>query len=546
MNETPEARKERLCRLAKARVAQLVGDSPNSLRNANDTREPGPLVRDVSGWNRDYPIESNLKWLMDGSTAAHFTSEAEMDETLLYSRQIGDAAAVAVIEDMRRLKAKSIGVLLLAFQRTKRISRATIDVLDRYLLGGPVVGEQDFVSRTLDASDQKPIIAFFHRGWTAHESYVWLVLRNQVEDINVGLASVDLENPRNVGWEFDALPATVVTFGRRVTLLAYIEKEKELNTTDCNEKASNIVAQALSLVEAKAATAKATPHTIAATKAARLPIAVPSTSPCEPSSALDKLAELIGLPGVKAEISSITNLLKVQSLRRSKGMAVTPVSLHMVFVGKPGTGKTTVARLLAEIYRDFGLLNRGHLVEVDRAGLVAGYVGQTAIKTREAIESALDGLLFVDEAYTLAAGSETDFGRESINILLKAMEDKRERLAVVVAGYPDRMATFLDSNPGLASRFNRKIDFEDYSPAELLTIFESLASDGGFVLSQDARTRAVELFTSSYENRDQTFANGRFVRNVFEKAQEQHANRVGELPDPTEAELSTILRVDLP
>ncbi len=201
--------------------------------------------------------------------------------------------------------------------------------------------------------------------------------------------------------------------------------------------------------------------------------------------------------------------------------------------------------MLGTIYRDLGLLRRGHLIEVDRAGLVAGYVGQTAIKTREAIDSALDGILFIDEAYRLAGGSENDFGREAIEMLLKAMEDRRDRLAVIAAGYPAEMSRFLGSNPGLASRFNRTIEFQDYSPEELLEIFEAMVREGGYQLAVAARERAAQLFAAAYASRGPSFGNGRLVRNLFERTQEGHANRIALLPSPSDQDLTTIVADDI-
>jgi SpoVK/Ycf46/Vps4 family AAA+-type ATPase len=241
-----------------------------------------------------------------------------------------------------------------------------------------------------------------------------------------------------------------------------------------------------------------------------------------------KLDELVGMDKVKAQVKTFVNLIKVKKEREAKGLPPQQVSLHAVFYGPPGTGKTTIARLLGRIYRAIGLLSKGQLVETDRAGLVAGYVGQTAGKVDEVVKSALDGVLFIDEAYTLSpeGADGRDFGQEAIDILLKRMEDQRERLAVIVAGYPDEMLRFIESNPGLRSRFSRYYYFDDYTPDQLLAIFSGFAKKSQHVLSDAARDKFKALISGLYEKRDRTFGNGRLVRNVFEKILERQADRL--------------------
>ena len=272
-----------------------------------------------------------------------------------------------------------------------------------------------------------------------------------------------------------------------------------------------------------------------------------SEQPVEKPDLDELMAELDGLVGleqVKKDVKSMMNLVKVRQLRKDAGLPVPPLSLHMVFLGNPGTGKTTVARLMGGLYAAIGALSKGQLIEVDRSGLVAGYVGQTAIKTQEVISSALGGVLFIDEAYSLASGGENDFGREAIETILKAMEDHREELVVIVAGYTGPMEKFLDSNPGLESRFNKYIFFDDYNGEELNAIFHLQCKKNGYELDEEAEAYAKEFFDAMYEGRDENFGNGRDVRNQFEDMVVRQADRVAAMEAPTKEDLVRFTKAD--
>ena len=259
---------------------------------------------------------------------------------------------------------------------------------------------------------------------------------------------------------------------------------------------------------------------------------------------MEQLDELVGLDEVKKDVKSLINLIKVRKLRQQNDLPVPPMSLHMVFMGNPGTGKTTVARLVGGLYAAIGVLSKGQLIEVDRSGLVAGYVGQTALKTQEVIKSALGGVLFIDEAYSLASGGENDFGREAIETILKAMEDHRDDLIVIVAGYSGPMKKFIDSNPGLQSRFNKYFYFPDYNGEQLLAIFQKQCGKNGYKLTEESEAAAKKLFDELYEERDDNFGNGRDVRNRFEDMVVRQSNRVAAMEAPTKDDLMAVLPED--
>ncbi len=256
-------------------------------------------------------------------------------------------------------------------------------------------------------------------------------------------------------------------------------------------------------------------------------ISAPSQSSVE--DLMEELDRLIGLKAVKKNLNNLINVIRIRKLREKMGLAKAEMSLHMVFSGNPGTGKTTVARLLARIYKALGVVSKGQLVEVDRAGLVEGYVGQTAQKTQEVIDSAMGGILFIDEAYTLTNKKENgDFGQEAVDTLLKRMEDDRDSFVVIAAGYSGPMEEFLQSNPGLRSRFSKVIEFEDYTESELYAIFSKMCSEQDYSLTEEADQHVKDHFHNLVENKEEHFANAREVRNFFERCIERQSSRLVE------------------
>ena len=260
-----------------------------------------------------------------------------------------------------------------------------------------------------------------------------------------------------------------------------------------------------------------------------------------------ELDDLIGLESVKKEVRSLANFVKLQKQREAKGLKTAKVSYHLVFYGSPGTGKTTVARIIGRIYKDLGVLKKGHTVETDRSGLVAKYLGQTALKTDTVVQQAIHGVLFIDEAYALVPedGNGQDYGQEAISTLLKRMEDYRDSLVVIIAGYRNEMQRFIDSNPGLQSRFNRYIDFPDYTGAELTDIFKMYMKKNQYTLAPDAENYLREQLDYAVAHKDRNFGNARFARNVFEKSIQQQANRLAGKTNLSKEELTELTVADL-
>jgi hypothetical protein len=278
-----------------------------------------------------------------------------------------------------------------------------------------------------------------------------------------------------------------------------------------------------------------------------LPPTTPEKTPAERlAETMAELDRLIGLAQIKEEVRTLANFLKVQAKRTEAGLPTTDLSLHMVFNGNPGTGKTTVARIVGSIFGSMGILKKGHLVETDRSGLVAEYAGQTGPKTHKKIDEALDGVLFIDEAYTLIArDSEDPYGHEAVQTLLKRMEDDRERLVVILAGYPDEMETLLRSNPGLSSRFSRQLEFVDYTPLELSSIFGMMCDKSQYRVCAATRAKTIVGLSYLHANRDRHFGNGRTSRNLFEHAIRRQANRIAEIAELSIEQLSTLLPEDV-
>ena len=331
------------------------------------------------------------------------------------------------------------------------------------------------------------------------------------------------------------------------TLTRYCDREGVIaayNSFDANDHVTSGKSNTAAMkIERSTATVKSGPKNVEVKPENK--VEVKNDTKEEPGKALDDLKALVGLDNVKEEIEGIMNFAKIQQMRKEHGLTGTTMSYHLVFTGNPGTGKTTVARIVSRIYKELGLLTKGHLVEVDRGGLVAGYVGQTATKTTDVLKQALGGVLFIDEAYTLANEEDKGFGQEAIDTILKYMEDHRDNICVIVAGYDNLMERFINSNPGLKSRFTRYIHFDDYKPTELYSIFEQSVVKNEYTMGRGVKTKLNSYLKDMYDNRDENFGNGRTVRTYFEQVITNQANRLATESDVTKEKLQTITVADL-
>jgi SpoVK/Ycf46/Vps4 family AAA+-type ATPase len=368
----------------------------------------------------------------------------------------------------------------------------------------------------------------------------WKVLSNEVHKVGAGRPRNFLKSLRSLS-QYDTKNGTALF--DRIAAACYTYAQVVMKAAGTITKA-----QAKRLIKVRALIY----GEISGEEEARQEVQAQSAKTEEAEETLDEVMEkinnLIGMMKVKDQISNFINLIKVRRERELRKLPVSQLSLHAVFYGPPGTGKTTIARYLGKVYRCLGLLKKGHLVETDRADLVAGYVGQTAIRTDEVFQGALDGVLFIDEAYSLTSSRDSgrDFGQEAVNTLLKRMEDNRDRVAVIVAGYPDEMKDFIESNPGLRTRFNRFFYFEHYSPRELMQIFDVFMENARYTITDGGKKALLAYITHFYEQRDRSFGNGRFVRNLFERIVEKQANRIAETFPLTDEILLTLTGWDIP